>query len=115
MEELYVFIGALIYMGIHKEPRTRMYWNTEFNQGLYIPLQAIFPFATFSKSNDTAVSPVLRVIKKGYYLLSNKIWRHKVEPIVDLCYYIFSTWHLRRSGRHGRLNSLRIMGENSSP
>jgi hypothetical protein len=104
-----------LYMGIHKEPRTRMYWNTKFNQGFYKPLQAIFPFAALSKSNDTAISPVLGVIKKGYYLLSNKIWCYRVEPIADLCYYIFSTWYLRWSGRHERLNSLRIKGENSSP
>ena len=51
-------------MGIHKEPRTRMYWNTKFNQGFYKPLQAIFPFAALSKSNDTAISLALRVINR---------------------------------------------------
>jgi hypothetical protein len=25
VEELYVFIGVIIYMGVHKEPQTRMY------------------------------------------------------------------------------------------
>jgi hypothetical protein len=27
VEELYVFIGAIIYVGIHDEPDTSMYWN----------------------------------------------------------------------------------------
>jgi hypothetical protein len=26
VEELYVFIGSIIYMGIHKEPEVSMYW-----------------------------------------------------------------------------------------
>src|SRR6266566_399327 len=31
VEELYVFIGAIIYMGVHEEPQVGMYWNTDFN------------------------------------------------------------------------------------
>jgi hypothetical protein len=38
VDELYVFIGAIIYMGIHDEPDTSMYWNTDFNKG---PLHTI--------------------------------------------------------------------------
>lgn len=33
VEELYVFTGAIIYMGIYKEPQIHMNWNTDFNQG----------------------------------------------------------------------------------
>jgi hypothetical protein len=33
VEELYVFIGVIIYMGIYKEPQIPMYWNTNFNKG----------------------------------------------------------------------------------
>jgi hypothetical protein len=38
VEELYVFIRAIIYMGIHEEPDTSMYWNSDFNKG---PLHSI--------------------------------------------------------------------------
>ena len=33
VEELYVFIGAIIYMGIHDEPSLAIYWNTDKNKG----------------------------------------------------------------------------------
>jgi hypothetical protein len=33
MEELHVFIGAIIYIGVHKEPKIPIYWNTDFNKG----------------------------------------------------------------------------------
>ena len=33
LEELYVFIGATIYMGIHEEPSLDIYWNTDINKG----------------------------------------------------------------------------------
>jgi hypothetical protein len=36
--ELYVFIGAIIYMGVHEEPRFSMYWNTDFNIGPVHPI-----------------------------------------------------------------------------
>ena len=38
VDELYVFIGVIIYMGIHEEPDIKMYWNTDFNKG---PLHTI--------------------------------------------------------------------------
>ena len=34
-------------------------------KALYIPLQTIIPFAALGKTNDTALSLVLRGIKKG--------------------------------------------------
>jgi hypothetical protein len=36
--ELYVFIGAIIYMGVYEEPRFSMYWNTDFNTGPLHPI-----------------------------------------------------------------------------
>jgi hypothetical protein len=38
VEELYVFLGVIIYIGIHKEPQIEIYWNTDFNKG---PLHSI--------------------------------------------------------------------------
>ena len=37
-EELRVFIGAMIYMGVHYEPQIEDYWNTNINRG---PLHTI--------------------------------------------------------------------------
>jgi hypothetical protein len=31
--ELYVFLGAIIYMGVHEEPQISQYWNTDINIG----------------------------------------------------------------------------------
>jgi hypothetical protein len=37
VEELYVFFGAIIYMGVYEKPQISMYWNVDFNEGpLYI-------------------------------------------------------------------------------
>jgi hypothetical protein len=38
IKELRVFLSAIIYIGIHKEPQVKMYWNTDFNRG---PLHSI--------------------------------------------------------------------------
>ena len=38
VEELYVFISAIIYMGVYEEPEVSMYWNTDFDTG---PLHSI--------------------------------------------------------------------------
>jgi hypothetical protein len=64
VEELCVFIGAIIYMGVHKEPQIEMYWNIDFNKG---PLHSISKhiFVALNRSNDIAISPALRVIKEA--------------------------------------------------
>ena len=36
IEELHVFIGAIIYMGVHKESQIHMYWNTDFNKSIKV-------------------------------------------------------------------------------
>ena len=38
VEELYVFIGAIIYMGVYEEPKVSMYWNIDFNIGPLHPI-----------------------------------------------------------------------------
>jgi hypothetical protein len=37
-KELYVFLGTIIYMGVHTEPQIEIYWNSDFNKG---PLHSI--------------------------------------------------------------------------
>jgi hypothetical protein len=38
VEELYVFLGAIIYMGVYEEPQIEMYWHIDFSKG---PLYSI--------------------------------------------------------------------------
>jgi Transposase IS4 len=83
-EELYVFIGAIIYMGIHTEPDIAMYWNTDFNKGPLHPISQYITLRRFeqikrychiscSESDQTA----------GYHLPTNKKWWYKVEPLAS--------------------------------
>jgi len=43
VEEFYVFIGVIIYMGVYYEPSIEMYWNSDFNKG---PLHTITSYIT---------------------------------------------------------------------
>jgi hypothetical protein len=84
MEELYIFIGAIIYIGVHDEPKLDMYWNTDFNKGplhtisTYISLYRFeqikrFCHISYPESNERA----------GYHLPKNKIWWYKLEPLTS--------------------------------
>jgi hypothetical protein len=46
IEELYVFIRVIIYMGVYKEPQIEMYWNTDFNKG---PLHLILKYISLRR------------------------------------------------------------------
>jgi hypothetical protein len=74
IEELYIFIRAIIYMGIHKEPQTRLYWNTDFNQG---PVHTIASYISLRRFEQIKrychISCLENDQKKGYHLPSNKI------------------------------------------
>jgi hypothetical protein len=47
VEELYVFIGGIIYMGVYKEPEVSMYWNTDFNTGPLHPISTYISLRRF--------------------------------------------------------------------
>jgi hypothetical protein len=38
LEELHVFLGTIIYMGVYDKPQVEIYWNLDFNKG---PLYSI--------------------------------------------------------------------------
>ncbi len=82
--ELYVFIGAIIYMGIHEEPRIDMYWNTDSNKG---PLHSIPSHITLRRFEQIKrychISCPNRDQEKGFHLPSNKIWWYKLEPLAS--------------------------------
>ena len=83
-EELYVFIGSLIYMGIHTEPEISMYWNTDFNKG---PLHSIAPYISLCRFEQIKrychISCAESDERAGYNLPNNKRWWYKVEPLAS--------------------------------
>jgi hypothetical protein len=84
VEELYVFIGAIIYMGIHKEPQTRLYWNTDFNQGPVYTIASHISLRRFEQIKRYChISCPKGDQKEGYHLPFNKIWWYKVEPLAS--------------------------------
>jgi hypothetical protein len=84
LEELYVFIGTIIYMGVHEEPRIDMYWNTDFNKG---PLHSITNHISLCRFKQIKrychISNIKQDQVKGYHLPSSKIWWYKLEPLAS--------------------------------
>jgi Transposase IS4 len=84
VEELYVFIGAIIYMGVHEEPQVEMYWNTDFNKG---PLHSIPTHISLCRFEQIKrychISCPEGDDRAGYHLPTNKIRWYKVEPLAS--------------------------------
>ena len=84
VEELYVFLGAIIYMGVHKEPQVEMYWNTDFNKG---PVHLIANHISLCRFKQVKrychISCPENDEKEGYHLPLNKIWWYKLEPLAS--------------------------------
>ena len=84
VDELYVFIGAIIYMGIHEEPDASMYWNTDFNKG---PLYTIPSYMSLRRYQQIKrychISCHQSDQSAGYHLPSNKRWWYKLEPLAS--------------------------------
>jgi hypothetical protein len=82
LEELYVFIGVIIYMGVHEEPQMKMYWNTDSNKG---PLHSITNHISLNRFEDIKrychISNSESDQAQGFHLPSNKIWWYKLKPL----------------------------------
>ena len=85
MEELYVFIGAIIYMGVHDEPVVEIYWNSDFNKG---PLHTILTHISLCRFKQIKrfyhISCPESDEREGYYLPKNKKWWYKLKPLTSL-------------------------------
>jgi hypothetical protein len=70
-----MFLGVIIYIGVHKEPRVKMYWNTDFNKG---PLHSIPNHISLCRFKQ--IKQYCHILnpkynqEQGYHLPSNKIW-----------------------------------------
>ena len=47
--EMKVFIGAIIYMGVHREAYTNQYWFKNLNEGMNLPLPAYHSFGQIDR------------------------------------------------------------------
>jgi hypothetical protein len=75
IEELYVFLGAIIYMGIHEEPQIEMYWNTDFNKGPLYSISNHISLCRFEQIKRYCyISCPKSDERNGYHLPSNKVW-----------------------------------------
>ena len=79
-----MFIRAIIYMGVHEEPRINMYWNTDFNKG---PLHSITNHISLCRFEQIKrychISNSEKDQEQGYHLPSNTMWWYKLEPLAS--------------------------------
>jgi hypothetical protein len=84
LEELFVFIGVLIYMGIHEEPRINMYWHQDKKRG---PIHTVSDHITLNRYEDIKrychISSSTDDERLGRHLPTNTIWWYKVEPLAS--------------------------------
>ena len=84
MEELYVFIGALIYIGIHKEPSLAIYWNTDKDKGPLYTLPHHISLRRYEQIKRYChISCSESDLRAGYDLPTNKRWWYKLEPLAS--------------------------------
>ena len=75
VEELYVFVGIMIYMGVHNEPQIEMYWNIDFNTGPLHSIASHIPIRRFQQIKRYChISCPESDEREGYHLPSNKKW-----------------------------------------
>ena len=79
-----MFLGIIIYMGVYKEPKIEIYWNTDFNKG---PLYTISNYILFYQFEQIKRNCYISCPKSdennGYHLPSNKIWWYKLKPLAS--------------------------------
>ena len=84
VEEIYVFLGVLIYMGIHEEPRIDMYWNTDKTRG---PIHTVSTHIALIRYEEIKrychISSAENDERLGRHLPTNTIWWYKLEPLAS--------------------------------
>jgi hypothetical protein len=84
VEELYVFIGTIIYMGVHEEPQIEMYWNSDFQRGPLHPVSQHITLCRFEQIKRYChISCIESDECAGYHLPANRIWWYKMEPLAS--------------------------------
>jgi Transposase IS4 len=84
LEECYVFIGIILYMGVHYEPHIELYWNSDFNKGPLHTISSHMPIMRFQQLKRYChISYSESDERNGYQLPTNKIWWYKLEPLAS--------------------------------
>jgi hypothetical protein len=79
-----VFLGVIIYMGVHKEPDIKIYWNMDFNTGSLYTISNHILLCCFEQIKRYCYISCPESDKRnGYHLGSNKVWWYKVEPLAS--------------------------------
>ncbi|RFU29044.1 hypothetical protein B7463_g7284, partial [Scytalidium lignicola] len=89
LEELYVFLGCVVYMGVHKEPNVELYWSTgTYNPQHILPVhmslvrfQQIHRFLHISDATGDVLAG--RTGLTGISNPNNDIWWYKLEPLAS--------------------------------
>jgi hypothetical protein len=93
-EELYAFIGSIIYMGVYVEPEIAMYWNTDFNKGPLHPITTHITLRRFQQIKRYCyISCPESDERAGYHLPTNKRWWYKVEPLASALQASFQQYY----------------------
>lgn len=83
-DEFKVFLGIIIYMGIHKEPQTSQYWNSDFNKGPLHPISSNISLTRWEQiKRYLHISSPSKDKTSGYHLPTNKVWWYKLEPLAS--------------------------------
>jgi hypothetical protein len=78
LPELYVFIGCLIYMGIHQLPNWRGYWHTQANyRGGTHGISNVMGCTRFEQ-----IQQYLTVVDRGEGLHTSTCWYEPIKPLV---------------------------------
>jgi hypothetical protein len=84
LEELYVFIGVVLYMGVHYEPQIELYWNSDFNKGPLHTITAHIGLCRFEQIKHYChISCPESDERNNYHLPTNKTWWYKLEPLAS--------------------------------
>jgi hypothetical protein len=74
MEELYIFVVAIIYISIYKEPQVEIYWNVDFNKGFLYSITSYISLYRFEQIKRYCyISCLENNERAGYHLLSNRV------------------------------------------
>jgi hypothetical protein len=89
-----VFLGAIIYMGVHEEAQVEMYWNTNFSTGPLHPISNHISLCRFEQIKRYChISCPESDEREGYHLPSNKIWWYKIEPLASTLQASFQRYY----------------------
>ena len=84
MEELRVFLGVVIYMGVYPCPQIEDYWNTDLKKGPNHTVAIHMSLVRFEQiKRYLHVSSIEADTRQGKEANTDTIWWHKVEPLAS--------------------------------